>query len=658
MNPNTRDFIARQIGGTTQGLPNYNVTPLARPVPSTQYVAPRPVVAATAPVVQPTVQQTNTAMAGNQGYTAPVTANTTSPYLYKPTETDTVFNNAQTYYNNQANQVVPTEQDAYQSQLSRYQAEIDATNRVYNDILAKTRVESANRTGSAGARQARGGLLGSERGAAIDTQTSQFNASEEQSVENQRMASIAAIRGKARSDAAQEIKDKQAAKKAGYDDYIKFIGATEQRNQSKLSGLAAQLLASGIDINTMSQKEIEEVAKSYNVNKTDIISAYKTAKTADEANKLKTEQTKASIMKDQGQTLSEGQSYVQYNPSTGKFETVASGTPKGGTTYSGVYKEGENPTVDSWIKGIQNGTSKLTDIKSNPSLVNAVQIGLQSSGNDPAGKPTVTELGKKQLAAAKAAMLMFDNGQGTSIIGKSRLFGGGIITPGSDSFNLNNLIENIRSIASLDAVKFLKGQGAVSDAERALLQQSATLLNKSQSETEFKNTLQGIIDTLSGTPEGQVQSVTQSGGEVREKDGVKYQKVNGGWQPILTKVGGDTNQATLIANAIKQTESGGNYNAVGDAGTSAGAYQFQPSSWSSWSKQYTGQTNLPMTPENQDRVAVAKIQDLINQEYGPREIALIWNGGSPVEKKGFNKKIGLAYDSGAYADKVLKNLTA
>lgn len=112
-----------------------------------------------------------------------------------------------------------------------------------------------------------------------------------------------------------------------------------------------------------------------------------------------------------------------------------------------------------------------------------------------------------------------------------------------------------------------------------------------------------------------------------------------------------SSDAQSIANAIKQIESGGNYQAKGASGES-GAYQFMPSSWSSWAKQYLGDANAPMTAANQDKVATAKIQSLLDQGYDARQVALIWNGGQPVEKKGVNSK-GVAYDSGAYADKVI-----
>lgn len=120
----------------------------------------------------------------------------------------------------------------------------------------------------------------------------------------------------------------------------------------------------------------------------------------------------------------------------------------------------------------------------------------------------------------------------------------------------------------------------------------------------------------------------------------------------FSTVGSDTNAgAAKVAAAIRQVESGGNYNARGASGE-IGAYQFMPSSWRSWAGQYLGNPNAPMTPQNQDAVAQARIQDLLNQGYNPYQVALIWNGGTPTVKRGTNR-YGVAYDSGAYANKVL-----
>lgn len=84
-----------------------------------------------------------------------------------------------------------------------------------------------------------------------------------------------------------------------------------------------------------------------------------------------------------------------------------------------------------------------------------------------------------------------------------------------------------------------------------------------------------------------------------------------------------------LAKAIRQQESGGNFNAIGDNGDSKGAYQFNKGNYNVWAKQYLGDENLPFTPENQNKVAYHRIKDLKNQGYNPGQIAAIWNSGQP-----------------------------
>lgn len=114
-----------------------------------------------------------------------------------------------------------------------------------------------------------------------------------------------------------------------------------------------------------------------------------------------------------------------------------------------------------------------------------------------------------------------------------------------------------------------------------------------------------------------------------------------------------------IANAIKQVESGGNYNAKGGSGEN-GAYQFMPSTWAEWSKDYASQVlgqsvgNMKMTPENQDAVARWKIQSWLDQGLNAEQIAAKWNSGSETgweAKIGTNSK-GVAYNVPAYVSKV------
>lgn len=167
--------------------------------------------------------------------------------------------------------------------------------------------------------------------------------------------------------------------------------------------------------------------------------------------------------------------------------------------YSGAYVPGANPVVDSWAQRIFDGTAKITDIPANEKgLRDAVTVALQASGNDLAGKPTVTELGKASKDTASDLLARINRRNGGSIVVGSIL--PNFTVPGTEQANFINDFNTLKSQLALEGVKYLKGQGQVSDAERALLSSAVTKLNLRQSPAEFKTTLQGIIDRLSGTP--------------------------------------------------------------------------------------------------------------------------------------------------------------
>ncbi len=127
----------------------------------------------------------------------------------------------------------------------------------------------------------------------------------------------------------------------------------------------------------------------------------------------------------------------------------------------------------------------------------------------------------------------------------------------------------------------------------------------------------------------------------------------------------DTSSSSVddIANAIKQVESGGNYNARGKSGE-YGAYQFMPGTWASWSSEYAkangakADIELNPSPENQDAVARFKISQWQAQGLTPEQIAAKWNNGSEVgwEKKRDTNSKGVKYDVPAYVKKVLNVL--
>jgi len=122
---------------------------------------------------------------------------------------------------------------------------------------------------------------------------------------------------------------------------------------------------------------------------------------------------------------------------------------------------------------------------------------------------------------------------------------------------------------------------------------------------------------------------------------------------------GIDNDVINLARAIREHESGGNFKAVGDAGTSTGAYQFQPATWRGYAKDVLGDANAPMTRENQNAVAYGKMKEWKDSGLNVAQIAAKWNSGS---EKGWENKVGtttingkpIKYDVPAYVSSVIE----
>lgn len=122
--------------------------------------------------------------------------------------------------------------------------------------------------------------------------------------------------------------------------------------------------------------------------------------------------------------------------------------------------------------------------------------------------------------------------------------------------------------------------------------------------------------------------------------------------------------AVNLAKAIRQTESGGDFQAQGKSGE-FGAYQFTAPTWQAASQKYLGQS-VPLnqaTPEQQNQVAYSRVKEWKDAGYNVGQIASMWNAGEsePNAYTGSfsngnpstgTNKFGAKYDVGAYAKSV------
>jgi len=218
--------------------------------------------------------------------------------------------------------------------------------------------------------------------------------------------------------------------------------------------------------------------------------------------------------------------------------------------------------------------------------------------------------------------------------------------------------------------------GALSEGELKVLAQSASKIGTWKkigalgdiyydvSEEAFTKELNKIKDYLTkdsalklgkstGYTEKEIRSLFEKQKPSEVLDFLKSGNISGG---------SGTPTASEIVDAIKKTESRGNYSAKGESGET-GAYQFMPETWKKYAREYaiaTGQSVSKQTPENQDKVAQFKVQQWLDKGYDAKQIASMWNAGEGRPDawknwKGVNS-LGVSYDTPAYVKKVLSNL--
>lgn len=113
-----------------------------------------------------------------------------------------------------------------------------------------------------------------------------------------------------------------------------------------------------------------------------------------------------------------------------------------------------------------------------------------------------------------------------------------------------------------------------------------------------------------------------------------------------------------LARAIRTKESQGKYDAVGDNGTSKGAYQWQRNTWVQHATE-AGLDPNDFSPYNQDMVAYHTIKKMKDSGLNVPQIASTWNGGDPnrwdpnyVTPKGLPSQVPGKYNVPQYANDV------
>jgi hypothetical protein len=167
---------------------------------------------------------------------------------------------------------------ATRNQLRLYQAEIDATNRIYDEQLNQARLAQTGRLGSQRSVAARGGLLGSSFGSAQKEKVTQYGVGIERGIQAERAAKIGNIMGNVRQSVVDEMAERREAYQLGADAVIANIAGRSARKQENINQFAGDLIAQGFDITDLSDEELQQFATEAGVTTNDLVSGYARAK--------------------------------------------------------------------------------------------------------------------------------------------------------------------------------------------------------------------------------------------------------------------------------------------------------------------------------------------------------------------------------------------
>jgi len=201
--------------------------------------------------------------------------------------------------------------------------------------------------------------------------------------------------------------------------------------------------------------------------------------------------------KREGFSLGKDQTRYEYNPETGSYESVGIGGGQGEGAATGTYTPGSNTTIDSYIKAVQDGTAKISDIPDE--YKDMVMQGLS-------GTPKPQSEISKQAVDVIGELLA--NPKLDRIFGPADQFVGGIF---GEAATAKNKYEQLKGLLSLDNIKYLKGTGAISDAEQKLLANAASALGRNLGNAEARKVLTQLRDDLTAL---QGQGGQTQGGDV------------------------------------------------------------------------------------------------------------------------------------------------
>lgn len=169
----------------------------------------------------------------------------------------------------------PINRDQIRKQkVAQFQAEIDATNQIYTNLVAKAEVEGQGRLGQQRALAARSGNLDSQRGASQQAGVAEYNRGVTGEIGARQQLAVSGIMNDARQSADQEIKEREAARRQGQDQYLEYLAGAEERKGKNASAVLQGLIQQGLSIEDIAPEDFFDIAKSLRMNPYELSMVY------------------------------------------------------------------------------------------------------------------------------------------------------------------------------------------------------------------------------------------------------------------------------------------------------------------------------------------------------------------------------------------------
>lgn len=416
----------------------------------------------------------------------------------------------------------------------RMQAQIDAIDANFANLIAQENVQGQDRLGQTRAVNARSGLVGSDFGATQTSKTETFNDQQVQALQAQKQAQIQSVLQNIEDRATAEIERKKNEAK---DKYAMEIGEYEdtqeelRSRQTEAKGNLDILAKNGFNLDTLDPQKKAKLFEEagYDPGLGEIIYNalkpkpeqidYKFEKLADGAGlfygtdpvtgELKTQKVNVDLPPDWNMQIAPDGTVIGYDKNTGEAR-ILSEQGQFADPYDQAYKEAQ---IQKILNDIANGQGDglLSVEEANKLGVPYGTTKSQAVGIIPGSQEKIEKAETALDNTSLTLSLIQTLKNHTGLDGATGFFGSRINISGN-SRDFVAKFDQLKALLSLDNIKYLKGTGAISDAEQQLLANAASSLRRDGDKRKLIEELNRLEQSL-GTTQQKLQNIINVGNQ-------------------------------------------------------------------------------------------------------------------------------------------------